>query len=129
MTTILRDLWCAAHFLAAEAVARLPIRGCMAGDGQIARKLHPVRFLGRTVRFAPGAVKLARLSGAPLLPLFWVPEGEGAAALEIGPPIHPGGDGDGDTVRCLQAFADALDERVRRWPHAYRNWHMLGDAM
>ncbi|NNK64096.1 MAG: hypothetical protein HKO98_12925 [Gemmatimonadetes bacterium] len=101
---------------------------CMAGDGQIARRLYPVRLLGRTVQFAPGAVKLSRLSGAPLLPLFWVPEGDGAPALEIGPPLRPVGEGDEDVVRCLQGFADALEERVRRWPHAYRNWHMLGDG-
>lgn len=46
---------------------------CMAGDGQIARRRYPVRFLGRTVTLAPGAVKLARLVGSPLLPIFWSP--------------------------------------------------------
>jgi len=103
---------------------------CMAGDGQIARRLYPVRLLGRTVWLAPGAVKLARASGAPLLPMFWAPEGEGAPALEIDPPIVPDASGDADAVivECLQKFADALDGRVRRWPRTYRNWHLLGDG-
>jgi lauroyl/myristoyl acyltransferase len=107
---------------------------CMAGDGQIARKHYPVRLLGRTVWLAPGAVKLARVSGAPLLPMFWVPEGEGAPALEIDPPIDPpraaaaSADTDEAIVECLQTFADALERRVRRWPRAYRNWHLLGDG-
>jgi lauroyl/myristoyl acyltransferase len=103
---------------------------CMAGDGQIARRRYPVRLLGRTVWLAPGAVKLARVSGAALLPLFWVPEGEGAPALEIGPPIVPGASAGDDEaiVDCLQQFAGALEERVRRWPRAYRNWHLLGDG-
>ena len=102
---------------------------CMAGDGQIARKLYRVRLLGRTVWLAPGAVKLARTSGAPLLPVFWAPEGEGAPALEIDPPIVPDATADPDAaiVDCLQRFADALDRRVRRWPESYRNWHLLGD--
>ena len=103
---------------------------CMAGDGQIARKHYPVRLLGRTVWFAPGAVKLARVSGAPLLPIFWVPEGADAPALEIDPPIvpDPSGDAEQGIVECLQQFADALERRVLRWPHAYRNWHLLGDG-
>lgn len=100
---------------------------CMAGDGQIARRLFPVHLLGRTVGLAPGAVKLAMLSGAPLLPFFWAPRGEGAPALDIEPPIVPAGHDDESISRCLQAFADALETRVRRWPDAYRNWHMLGE--
>ena len=104
---------------------------CMAGDGRIARKLYPVEFLGQTVPFAPGAVKLAQLSGAPLLPMFWAPAVDGPPALEIDPPIIPNSAGDGDAViiDCLQRFADALAARVMRWPEAYRNWHMVaGDA-
>lgn len=100
---------------------------CIAGDGQIARKLYPVRLLGRTVQLAPGAVKLARLSGAPLLPYFWVPEGAGSPAVEIDPPVVPEGDADDAVLHCLQGFAKSLEARVRRWPEAYRNWHLLGD--
>jgi lauroyl/myristoyl acyltransferase len=100
---------------------------CMAGDGQIARRLHPIRLLGRVVQLAPGAVKLARLSGAPLLPMFWAPSGDGAPALEIDPPIVPRGDDDDSVADCLQQFATALESRVRRWPADYRNWHLLGD--
>jgi lauroyl/myristoyl acyltransferase len=102
---------------------------CMAGDGQIARRLYPVSFLGRSVRLAPGAVKLSRLSGAPLLPVFWVPSGEGAPALEIDPPIVPRGEDDESVTACLQQFASALEARVRRWPASYRNWHLLGDEL
>jgi lauroyl/myristoyl acyltransferase len=100
---------------------------CMAGDGRIARKLYPVAFLGQSVRFAPGAVKLAQLTGAPLLPMFWAPSVDGPPALEIDPPIVPGpaGDADAVVVDCLQRFANALAARVMRWPAAYRNWHMV----
>jgi|KBSSwiStaDraftv2_1062776.scaffolds.fasta_scaffold255155_2 lauroyl/myristoyl acyltransferase len=99
---------------------------CMAGDGRIARKLYPVAFLGQSVEFAPGAVKLARLVGAPLLPMFWAPSFDGPPALDIAPPINPAaGDGDAVLVDCLQRFADALAARVMRWPEAYRNWHLV----
>ena len=101
---------------------------CMAGDGQIARKRYAVNLLGRSVELAPGAVKLAWLSGAPLLPVFWVPEDGEGPALEIGPPIRPEGEGDAAVVACLQAFASALDKHVRRWPRAYRTWHLLGET-
>jgi lauroyl/myristoyl acyltransferase len=101
---------------------------CMAGDGRIGRKLYPVEFLGQSVSFAPGAVKLAQLVGAPLLPMFWIPAVDGPAVLEIDPPIvpDPTRDGDAVVVDCLQRFADALAARIMRWPEAYRNWHMVG---
>jgi lauroyl/myristoyl acyltransferase len=104
---------------------------CMAGDGRIARKLYPVTFLGQSVSFAPGAVKLAQLAGAPLLPMFWAPSVDGPPALEIDSPIVPGHAGDAEAVveDCLQRFADALAAHVMRWPEAYRNWHMVaGEA-
>lgn len=103
---------------------------CMAGDGRIARKLYPIEFLGQSVTFAPGAVKLARLVGAPLLPVFWVPAADGPPVLEIDPPIvpDPAGDVDAQVVDCLQRFANALQARVMRWPEAYRNWHMVDDS-
>ena len=103
---------------------------CMAGDGRIARKLYPVAFLGQTVGFAPGAVKLAQLAGAPLLPMFWAPAVDGPPALEIDPPIVPcpAGDADAVVVDCLQRFANALAARIMRWPEAYRNWHWLPGA-
>jgi lauroyl/myristoyl acyltransferase len=100
---------------------------CMAGDGRIARKAYPIEFLGQSVSFAPGAVKLARLASAPLLPMFWAPAVDGAQALEIDPPINPSASGDEDEVvtDCLQQFADALAARIMRWPEAYRNWHLV----
>jgi lauroyl/myristoyl acyltransferase len=100
---------------------------CMAGDGRVARKLYPVEFLGQCVSFAPGAVKLAQLVSAPLLPMFWAPACDGPPALEIDPPIIPGPAGDVDAVviDCLQRFANALAERIMRWPEAYRNWHLV----
>jgi len=100
---------------------------CMAGDGRIARKLYPVEFLGQRVIFAPGAVKLAQLVGAPLLPMFWTPASDGPPALEIDPPIvpAPAGDADAVVIDCLQRFANALAARIMRWPEAYRNWHMV----
>jgi lauroyl/myristoyl acyltransferase len=99
---------------------------CMAGDGRIARKLYPIDFLGQRVIFAPGAVKLAQLAGAPLLPMFWIPDPDGPR-LEIDPPIvpDPSGDVDAVVVDCLQQFARGLEARVLRWPEAYRNWHMV----
>ena len=100
---------------------------CIAGDGRIARKLYPVEFLGQSVVFAPGAIRLAQLAGAPLLPMFWAPAIDRPPALEIDPPIipDPAGDVDAVVVDCLQRFANALAARVMRWPEAYRNWHMV----
>jgi hypothetical protein len=95
---------------------------------RIGRKLHPVEFLGQSVSFAPGAVKLAQLVGAPLLPMFWIPAVDSPAVLEIDPQIipDPARDDDAEVVDCLQQFADALAARIMRWPEAYRNWHMVG---
>jgi lauroyl/myristoyl acyltransferase len=101
---------------------------CIAGDGRIARKPHPVEFLGQKVPFAPGAVKLARLVGAPLLPMFWAPAVDQSPALEIDPPIIPSAASDEDAVvmDSLKRFANGLAARIMRWPEAYRNWHLVG---
>ncbi len=111
----------------AERLRQNAILG-MAGDGRIGRKLYPVEFLGQSARFAPGAVKLAQLVGAPLLPIFWIPAVDSPAVLEIDPPIlpDPARDNDAVVVDCLQQSADALAARIMRWPEAYRNWHMVG---
>ena len=100
---------------------------CVAGEGRIARTFYPNEFLGQTAMFAPGMAKLSRLSGAPILPTFWVPSGEPWGVVEILPPIDIAKSPDHETavVDSIRQFAAALEERVRRWPEVYRNWHMV----
>ena len=103
---------------------------CVPGDGLIARKLYALNFLGGTTMFAPGMVKLARLSGATILPMFCVPTGERNAVLEIGPPIVLERSGDRDEIveHSLRQFAGALEAQIRRRPECFRNWHLVGFA-
>ena len=80
--------------------------------------------------FAPGMVKLARSSGATILPMFCTPTGEHSAVLEIDRPIELKRSGNRDKIieHSLRQFAGALEARIRRRPECFRNWHLIGLA-
>ena len=101
---------------------------CVAGDGTIAHRLHALNYLGGTTLFAPGMVKLAKLSGATILPMFCIPTGEGGAVLEINRPIVTQSSGKRDEIveHSLCQFTDALEKHIRRRPECFRNWHLVG---
>jgi lauroyl/myristoyl acyltransferase len=104
---------------------------CVTGDGRNGRRLVPVRFLGRTVMFSSGTVSLARLAGAPLLPVFCAPNEDGVMRLTIYPPIRvdPAAAPDDDLQETLARYAALLETHVRRQPWLYRNWHLLGERV
>lgn len=104
---------------------------CISGDGRVGQRLVRLRFLGRTTLFAPGMVSLARLTGAPLLPLFCLPGSDGRPRVVIEPPIRIERRAEREQeLRCaLEQYATLLEAYVRRHPELYRNWHLLGELL
>jgi lauroyl/myristoyl acyltransferase len=75
-------------------------------------------------------VSLARLSGAPLLPMFCVQGDQGAGLLAIKRPIcidHSTGR-EQALESAVRQYAALLEDYIQRYPHLYRNWHLLGEA-
>lgn len=105
--------------LRSNAVVRLSAHG--AGGAP-----HEMPFLGGTLRLALGAPTLALLHGAPLLPIFSIPDGSGGFNVVIEPPLEGGGHGTtGDRARALaERYAEILERYVRRHPHLWRGWFM-----
>jgi len=99
---------------------------CSAADGTWGARLAIVQHLGRPKGFATGMVSLARISGAALLPLFCVQNGEGMPTLTIGPPIQirvsAGRRSSPESAICR--WVTLLEARVKADPGKYRAWHI-----
>ncbi len=102
---------------------------CSTADGGWGQRLASIELLGRTRAFATGMPSLARLSGAPLLPLFCIPDRDGIPTLMIGPPIWAatGMDRQKALQSCVAQWVRLFEAHVRAHPGKYRGWHMVGD--
>jgi lauroyl/myristoyl acyltransferase len=100
---------------------------CFAADGTIGQKYASAHLLGCDQAFPTGVVSLARISGAPILPLFCVAERGGDAVLIIEPPLPSttGADRESGSEGSVRHYASLLDSYVRRFPAEYRHWHAL----
>ena len=103
---------------------------CVAADGKEGRHRLPLTFLRHQVSFSTGMCTLARVSGAPLMPLIAVRDPLQGPRVVIGPPLAslPTLDRDRANRACLEQFALLLESYVRRYPDQYRNWHLLEAA-
>lgn len=88
----------------------------IAFDGRIGNKWKEHRFLGRRALLNPGAWRLAKSTGAMLVPCYnVVPDGDTARCI-IGEPIDPARDDAGEAVL---RFAE---EQIRKSPAEYGSW-------
>ncbi len=102
---------------------------CAAGDGVTGHKLIELPFLGRARQFTTGLVSLARLSGAPLLPMFCVLAEDNRLELTIHPALDlSGSDAERSQAAGMAHYAQVLEARIRRSPGQYRNWHSVAAA-
>jgi lauroyl/myristoyl acyltransferase len=71
-------------------------------------------------------VSLARISGAALLPLFCVQDGEGIPTLTIGPPIQAQGSAGrrSSLESAIVQWITLLEAHVKADPGKYRAWHI-----
>lgn len=102
---------------------------CISGDGNLGQKRIPRAFLGHIGLFPTGMVSLAKISGAPILPVFCFQEGNGQTKLIIEPPIHieRGVDRELGLENSITQYVSLLESYIRRYPGMYRNWQSLGE--
>ena len=92
-------------------------------DGGGARSLTQLPVLGVGVDLAPGAMRIARATGAPVLPTFVVDQGTLRDPLAIRLVIHPPlalqstEDTTADTIENLSRFAAVYAQELERNPH------------
>lgn len=114
------------------ALAHLAAR--LAEGGMVSIKANdsaqrPVRvpFLRGELAMAPGALLLARRSGAPVLPVYPVREADGSFTVSFGQPLRV--DADGATAdalgRAAGAYAAELAGHVRAYPGQWSSWLRL----
>jgi lauroyl/myristoyl acyltransferase len=91
------------------------------------------RFLGRTYRFSATWVRLAALTGAPVVPVFCRMKPDGTYEIEFCAPFHVPEDAPrtGQTVFWVQSFLEMLEEQVRLYPensNEYFFWSETDEA-
>ncbi len=95
------------------------------GDGLTARALWRFPVLGIDVYFSPGAVSMARATGAPILPTFVVDDLERKHPVGLRLVIHRPldiqvtSDANADHEVNLRRFAAAYEQQVRTHPHLW----------
>jgi lauroyl/myristoyl acyltransferase len=103
---------------------------CSTGDGKFGQRLIPLQFLGHIDLFPTGMVSLAKMSGAPILPMFCIRERGGETRLIIEPPIRVETDVDRERglKDSLTQYVHLLESHIRRHPEKYRDWHFVGQS-
>lgn len=102
-------------------------------DGRRAQALRAVAIHGMQVYMAPGAVSLARATGAALLPTFVVDDPT-TRSTRLRLVIHPAlelqitEDAEGDLDAWLRQFAAVYEDHVRAQPHNWY-WHAMRDGV
>jgi len=98
---------------------------CMAGGGLSGQKFIPIKFLSHSGIFATGIVSLAKMSSAPILPIFCIHGKDGKTNLIIERPIliSPDAGRENNLGNIILQYLNLLESYVKKYPEQYRNWH------
>jgi len=90
----------------------------IAFDGREGSKWIPVRFFGQTAYFAPGPVKLSKISGATILPTFIVRQKDNTHKLIIESPFELRNDENRKEFLSvnIQRLAEIFEDYIARYP-------------
>ncbi|MBX3359038.1 MAG: lysophospholipid acyltransferase family protein [Phycisphaeraceae bacterium] len=91
------------------------------------QRFEVVPFLHGHLRLPTGAIRLARITGSPIVPVFTVRLASGRFAVHLCPAIEPGQSdpGPGATDPSLVAMARSIETMIARYPS---QWLVLGAA-
>jgi KDO2-lipid IV(A) lauroyltransferase len=94
------------------------------GDGLRSSEFVALPLLGKTYPFPVGFMKIARLTGAPVLPAFAVETGpEFELRIAIQPPLLI--DPLLGVAANMEKFSASLDEQLRLTPHQWHRWSIV----
>jgi KDO2-lipid IV(A) lauroyltransferase len=94
-------------------------------DRPLGRDRVEVQFFGRPTGFLGAPALMGYLTGAPLVPSFILRQPDGRYAGLALDPIHVSrtGDRDANVQAAMQAFATALEDLVRQYPHLWYHFY------
>jgi lauroyl/myristoyl acyltransferase len=97
---------------------------CISGDGRKGHKRVKLRFLGDEYCFPTGMMNLAKISSAPLLPMFCIVEPNGGTRLVIERPIEiaMGIEREASLREALAQYLRSLESYIMKYPGMYRYW-------
>jgi lauroyl/myristoyl acyltransferase len=125
-----RDRPGAAAVAAMRVLTQNGILSITAGDWE-GQRIAGIDVCGGKLHLAVGAPRLARLSGAALLPVFTVRgANQQTIRVVIEPPLRvpSGGETDDALQGAAQAFGGLLEQYVRRYPDEWRDWKKLEEV-
>jgi lauroyl/myristoyl acyltransferase len=97
--------------------------------GAWARRTQLVPLLSGRITYATGPVHLARVSGAPLLPVFTVRDEDETFHVHIGPALEvPVTDDQKEYERTLRRYVEQLEPFLRRYAGQWRTWTRVQPA-
>lgn len=93
----------------------------MAFDGRAGTQFIQVPFFSHTLNISSGPFSLARMSNAPILPLFMVRQSNNRHRCILEPPLQfdPGSDRHAFQQNAAIAFIHYLQQYVGQWPEHY----------
>ena len=88
------------------------------------------RFLGQHYHFSATWVRLAALTGAPVVPVFCPMLADGTYHIDFRPPFHIPGDAarNGQTFSWVQSYLRTLEDEVRRHPDNSNEYFFWSDS-
>ena len=97
----------------------------MQGDRAVpGQRSEVVPFLHGHLRIPSGSVRLARMTGSPIVPVFTVRVGSGRFAVHLGTPIEPGeGVAGAGADPAVRAIARAIEAMVGKYPTQWLALH------
>jgi lauroyl/myristoyl acyltransferase len=115
------------NFIFPLMLRRLRQKGIVSinADGMAGTDFNEVPFLGGTLRLPTGPARMSAHSGAPLLPLFALPDGLSRHHFVIHPPLRCPHDSPDAVRETMTAYAAVLDQYVRQRPEAWLTWRRL----
>jgi lauroyl/myristoyl acyltransferase len=119
--TFTRDLL---NLLKQNAILVIP------GDGQVGKKLISIKFFGRSDLFSTGIVSLAKISSAPVLPMFCVKDRNDRTCLIIEQPIHieRHADRERGLEESIAQYVILLESYIKKYPEQYQKWRLLDES-
>jgi lauroyl/myristoyl acyltransferase len=90
------------------------------------RTVVRANFLHGRITLATGALRLAAMIGAPLIPVFTIPRFGEPGTFDVileSPLTFPAGTSEDDCVRCAAAeYVERLESHVKRQPESWVGW-------
>lgn len=99
---------------------------CISALGGMGQNFVSVELLGTTAELPTGAISLAKMTGAPIVPVLCFRDGDGNDKLVLETPIRLQTNKDKDEAPAsgIEQYARLLESYIVRYPNQWHLWHV-----